>query len=374
MEEPVQVWKSHSRLYGRIRKSLYFGNSKKPLKNSLPLTELTVNLIQSIAKGQGLGNLDVDYASHILKQACFPPAMPAPTLIIAMIYLDRLKGFKSDYLHQTSPSELFLVSLLIASKWLYDSGEDEIVYNDEWAEFGNLDLEDLNRLERDFLGAIDWSCYVDPDSFERQLAKFEALVALREYLKRTSARQQHHQPGPGGPPNLGMTYTELLSLTTYLRTMGSTKGEGDHHPKHYWSELIDFAESICICVLAYCAAVLIILSSVSIGVFALQLALHQHHRSALDLNSSTSSSSNQADNFSLPSLHQFGYTTITTAQFDHPSSSVRPLLHLQTAYISASTKRRNLTGQKDPAAGLLAGYNQLLLRQKQQANKILMCS
>lgn len=83
------------------------------MKNSLPLTELTVNLIQNIAKGQGLGNLDVDYASHILKQACFPPAMPAPTLIIAMIYLDRLKGFKSDYLHQTSSSELFLVSLVI---------------------------------------------------------------------------------------------------------------------------------------------------------------------------------------------------------------------------------------------------------------------
>lgn len=234
---------------------------------------------------------------------------------------------------------------MIASKWLYDSGEDEIVYNDEWAEFGNLDLEDLNRLERDFLGAIDWSCYVDPDSFEKQLAKFEALVALREYLKRTS-KQQTYTPGP---TNIGMTYTELLSLTNFLG-QNSPKKDGKDL-KLYWSELADLAESICICALAYCAAVVVIVSSVSIVYFfSLQLALHNHHRS-LEFNAS--------DNFTLQNMPLFEYATTSFSQMD-----TRPQ-HIQMTSYFPSAKRQNLTPTDQ------VNYH-LLLNQK--ANKILKCS
>lgn len=216
------------------------------------------------------------------------------------------------------------------------------MYNDEWAEFGNLDLEDLNRLERDFLGAIDWSCYVAPDSFEKQLAKLEALVALREYLKRTSKHQQ--QTYTPGPTNIGMTYTELLSLTNYLR-QGSPAKSGGKDLNFYWTELGDIAESILLCSLAYCAAVVVIVSSVSL-VFTLQLALH-HHRS-LEFNSSS-------DNFTLQSMPQFEFA----ATFD-----TRPL-HIQTTYFAASAKRQNLTPTDQ------VNYHLLL---KQKANKILKCS
>ncbi len=43
---------------------------------------------------------------------------------------------------------------MMASKYLYDEGVDEEVFNDEWAESANMDLEQLNELERDFLNAI----------------------------------------------------------------------------------------------------------------------------------------------------------------------------------------------------------------------------
>ena len=43
---------------------------------------------------------------------------------------------------------------MVASKYLYDEGVDEEVFNDEWAKSANLDLKDLNELERDFLNAI----------------------------------------------------------------------------------------------------------------------------------------------------------------------------------------------------------------------------
>ena len=43
---------------------------------------------------------------------------------------------------------------MVASKYLYDEGVDEEVFNDEWAKSAGLELKDLNELERDFLSAI----------------------------------------------------------------------------------------------------------------------------------------------------------------------------------------------------------------------------
>ena len=43
---------------------------------------------------------------------------------------------------------------MMASKFMYDEGVDEEVFNDEWADAGNMDVEDINQLEREFLSAI----------------------------------------------------------------------------------------------------------------------------------------------------------------------------------------------------------------------------
>lgn len=76
---------------------------------SLPLTEVTVNLIEkTISKEKRLGKLDVNYASFILHQACLSPT----SIILAMIYLDRLKKFNSECLDKMTSTELFLASLV----------------------------------------------------------------------------------------------------------------------------------------------------------------------------------------------------------------------------------------------------------------------
>ena len=43
---------------------------------------------------------------------------------------------------------------MMASKFLYDEGVDEEVFNDEWANSGDVETEDVNQLELDFLAAI----------------------------------------------------------------------------------------------------------------------------------------------------------------------------------------------------------------------------
>lgn len=43
---------------------------------------------------------------------------------------------------------------MVASKYLYDEGEEEEVFNDEWGAAGKLDVETINNLEMNFLKAI----------------------------------------------------------------------------------------------------------------------------------------------------------------------------------------------------------------------------
>ncbi|KPM06472.1 hypothetical protein QR98_0049490 [Sarcoptes scabiei] len=70
----------------------------RDFKHRLPLslTEVTVNLIEKTLYNnrKRLGKLDVNYAAFILNQACLSPT----TIIMAVIYLDRLKKSDSDFL------------------------------------------------------------------------------------------------------------------------------------------------------------------------------------------------------------------------------------------------------------------------------------
>ena len=43
---------------------------------------------------------------------------------------------------------------MVASKYLYDNGGDDEVFNDEWANSAAMLLSDLNKAELDFLIAI----------------------------------------------------------------------------------------------------------------------------------------------------------------------------------------------------------------------------
>ena len=73
----------------------------------------------------------------------------------------RAKSKRSSYLEEVSSTELFLATLMVASKYLYDDGEVDEVFNDDWAEAGRLDsVAEMNRLEIEFLCAVEWSLHV----------------------------------------------------------------------------------------------------------------------------------------------------------------------------------------------------------------------
>lgn len=270
----------------RLRKSLHYGdgNGAEELLGagcSLPLTEVTVDLIKkTIANDGGLGELDVYYASHILHQASISPA----SIMIAVLYLERLKSTNADYVSKNTSSELFLISLVVASKFLFDKGENEAVYNDQWAEFSNFELDDLNKIEKDFLAAIEWACFVDQTEFNKLLVKFEGLVSLREHLKRSR-----------GP----LTYTESLCLFDYGKYLFKSD-------VFYLQVIKDFAQLVAILSVAYCAAVCILATPFLVR-------YHLHSSALVNLNHSEAIATTTIYQPSVPSIAYLHTTTTLRA-------------------------------------------------------------
>jgi len=54
---------------------------------------------------------------------------------------------------------------MVASKYLYDEGEEEEVFNDEWGAAGKVDVQTMNTLEMNFLSAIVSEARISAFSF-----------------------------------------------------------------------------------------------------------------------------------------------------------------------------------------------------------------
>ncbi|CAD1468347.1 unnamed protein product, partial [Heterotrigona itama] len=168
---------------------------------------LAAELFTEVKGSYTLERLDVEEASKISRNACVSPC----SLVLALLYLERLKDCNPQYLQQVAPSELFLVSLMVASKFLNDEGEENEVFNTEWAQSGDLTVLQINQLEKDFLKAIvsklnilpylqrinlytniyktlsiiqDWTVFVYHQDFWERLQKLEKDVAYKEAQKR----------------------------------------------------------------------------------------------------------------------------------------------------------------------------------------------
>lgn len=208
----------HQELVDRIKRSLYYGKNRRAdevmIRPSLPLTEATVELFDrafrdkqpsyhpvssstdkssDAIKTEDLESLDMHYAVKLSSRRGLSPC----SLVLAIIYLERLQKRNRKYLQNASPCDLFLISMLISSKYLFDDGSEDDMLNEEWAELASVSLQSLNKLEIDFLMALDWNVHVTPAQFYNKLKLIETLVTWKQIQRR------HGQ---------GCTYQELLSL------------------------------------------------------------------------------------------------------------------------------------------------------------------
>ncbi|KAF7241792.1 Protein CNPPD1 [Varanus komodoensis] len=171
----------HQQLSDRVRKRLYYGWDKDSTLDNIssPVADIAVELLQKAAPSP-IRRLQKKYVSHVSREACISPC----SMMLALVYIERLRHRNPEYLKQISSSDLFLISMMVASKYLYDEGEEEEVFNDEWGAAGKVDVQTMNTLERNFLSAIDWSLYTDPKELFEVLSWLEGRVAERQGMRR----------------------------------------------------------------------------------------------------------------------------------------------------------------------------------------------
>ncbi|XP_067426226.1 protein CNPPD1 [Emydura macquarii macquarii] len=171
----------HQQLRERVRKRLYYGWDKDcSLENlSSPVADIAVELLQKAAPSP-IRRLQKKYVCHVSREACISPC----SMMLALVYIERLRHRNPEYLQQISSSDLFLISMMVASKYLYDEGEEEEVFNDEWGAAGKVDVQTVNTLEMNFLSAIDWSLYTNPRELFEVLSWLEGRVAQRQGTRR----------------------------------------------------------------------------------------------------------------------------------------------------------------------------------------------
>lgn len=226
------IGEDHEELAERLRKTLYYGKLPGTDRPSLPLTDIAVEFFQE-ASPKPLGKLDPYLAASTSRSAC----MSAESVMVGMMYVQRLRQRRPDYLTQISSSELFLISMMMASKFLYDEGIEDEVFNDEWAESGDVDVDDVNQMERDFLSAIDWNLFVRPEDF----------AAMLDSIEKRIARQQGCNRG-------WFSYTDLCVLAHDSRLHA-----------HFSRLLRDLSKVLCVSSVAYLAGLLTLVGSTMLG-------------------------------------------------------------------------------------------------------------
>lgn len=182
----------HEEFLNRIKKTLYYGPSSpavKCTKISRPLADYAAEIFSESHRGHSLSRLNFVTVGNLTVTPC--------SLILAMIYLDRLNVIDPAYARRITPSELFIVSMMVSTKFY--CGYDEDIYLSAWADSGSMSVDHMKQLELEFLDAIGWKVYVSNQEFFEKLKSVEKVLAKRQGLARG-----------------WLTYTELINFIPTL--------------------------------------------------------------------------------------------------------------------------------------------------------------
>lgn len=176
----------------------------------VPLTETIAEVLQEFTHDKFIFD-DISFVIEMSRKRALSPY----AIIVALIYLNRLKkkkanssgfsksffstsesGFDKYSANYLTNTELCLISLLLASKYLIDEGETEEIYNDEWADVSDLPVQEINKLEKSFLRQMEWELYVSSKEF---------WMFTNELTERTTRKKIQHQYNQ-------CTYTDLEFL------------------------------------------------------------------------------------------------------------------------------------------------------------------
>ena len=191
------IFTDFRRIRKRMRRTLNYGESTAN-KLNLPLSEMVVDYFNRTSP---FDYLQPETSAKISTRGYVDPC----TLVVALVYLDRLRDKNKSYFESSDPTDLYLPALILASKFLHDTDTIDRATNSDWAKAAEFNEDRLNSLEWEFVGKLDWNLLVKPNEFEEYLKRMERWVA-EDTVSRTGQ----------------FTYNELLQLTSSMPSESST--------------------------------------------------------------------------------------------------------------------------------------------------------
>ncbi|TFK28438.1 hypothetical protein FA15DRAFT_701100 [Coprinopsis marcescibilis] len=98
-------------------------------------------------------------------------------IVLSLHYIHRLK--EQNHLTPAQKGSEFRIAvsgLMMANKFL----DDNTYTNKTWSEVSGIELEEINRMEREFLMGVDFNLYVDKQTYESWLNLLKGLVIAKE--------------------------------------------------------------------------------------------------------------------------------------------------------------------------------------------------
>jgi hypothetical protein len=111
------------------------------------------------------------YVNRLLKYFNNEPS----SLVICLIYLDRLCEMADIKLSIENFHRIFLVSLVISIKY----NEDKYFSNGFYAQIGGITLADFNDLESIFVNFLEFFLFVEEGIFNKYVSYLKNLIKLR---------------------------------------------------------------------------------------------------------------------------------------------------------------------------------------------------
>ncbi|CAL1696819.1 unnamed protein product [Somion occarium] len=122
-------------------------------------------------------------------------------IVLSLRYIYRLKE-RNRFTHGQGGSEyrVAVAALMLANKFV----DDNTYTNKTWSEVSGIALEELNKMEREFLMGIDFSLYVDEATYDSWLNLLKGLVMAKE--KDSRQWQRSRTRGRVARPRLTSSY------------------------------------------------------------------------------------------------------------------------------------------------------------------------
>lgn len=138
------------RVLGNVLQKLVAGNAANEKKS------------QQITKFHALRPPSISIADY-LERICKYSSCSAECFVLALVYIDRLIQQASFTVSSLNIHRVIITSVMLAAKFF----DDHYYNNAYYAKIGGVPCAEMNSLELEFLFLINFTLYVDPESYNK---------------------------------------------------------------------------------------------------------------------------------------------------------------------------------------------------------------